>query len=184
MVRYSKEYGDAFFGLVDLALGLLINAADNFIVHKFNKRKYYNDYSDRTGGKYNGKQMSNQFYELKRRGYIEETELEGERAIRLTDKAKLKIVEKIVARQPSDRRLRYVSFDIPERLHYQRDLFRRTIKRIGFHQIQQSLWAIDKNVGKLVEIAAKEYKVEDYIAYIVSEGSNIDVHARRILSQK
>ena len=45
---------------------------------------------------------------------------------------------------------------------------------MGFVQIQKSLWVIDKNVTDLVEMAAYEYKVEKFVAYIVSEKSDIE----------
>ena len=108
-------------------------------------------------------------------------ETEGEVSIKLTNKAKIKIIDKIIEGKEKDNKYRFISFDIPERLHYYRDLFRRAIKRMGFRQIQQSLWVTDKNIGDLVEIAAKEYGVEEYVAYIVAETSNIDAHIKQTL---
>lgn len=180
MARYSKEYGEAFAGLVELALGIIYKHAKNFLVG--DKHAIYQEYNSLTGDRYSKKQVANHFYELKRQGYIESVEWEGEKAIRLTGKAKIKLIENITGEKACDQKNRYVSFDIPERLHNKRDLFRRAIKRMGFRQVQQSLWVINKNVGELVEIAASEYKVEEYVAYIVAESSNIDEFVKKIIN--
>jgi len=121
---------------------------------------------------------------LKRSGYIEIDKIGGQESVRFTDKAKLAIVDRIAERSAVDNRNRFVSFDIPERLRQSRDQFRRTIKRLGFVQIQKSLWVCDKNIGNLVELAAKEYGVEDYVVYIVSEKTNIDSTISKILLEK
>jgi DNA-binding transcriptional regulator PaaX len=114
--------------------------------------------------------LSKSIYELKRSGYLER---DGASVV-LTDKAKMKIVDKIASKIKNDKRNYLVSFDIPEPMKRNRNSFRRTIKRIGFAQIQKSLWVINKDVGELVDIAIKENGVEDYVAYFVSEVSSID----------
>jgi len=103
-------------------------------------------------------------YDFKRMDYIRR---EGDSVV-LTDKAKMRVVDKITKKIPA------VSFDIPEGMRRNRNQFRRTLKRIGFIQIQKSLWAIRKDVGVLVDAAAREYKISDYVAYFISEKSNID----------
>jgi uncharacterized UPF0160 family protein len=81
----------------------------------------------------------------------------------------------------SDSHFRFVSFDIPELMRKNRDAFRRAIKKLGFKQIQKSLWVTTKEIGELVEMAAEEYSVADYIAYFVSESSNIDRHIEKMV---
>ena len=68
----------------------------------------------------------------------------------------------------------FVSFDIPEKLNSGRNSFRRVIKKLGFLKIQNSLWVINKNISDLVEMAAIEYGVAEYVVYIVSSETNID----------
>ncbi len=179
MVRNPKNYSRAFWGSVESLLVFAFDMGEK-AAQSIRRSDLYQQYKDLCGDNLTGKQISNQIYELKRSKYIE-IEDDGERSIKLTNKAKIKIIESIVERKEQDHKYRFVSFDIPERLHYSRDMFRRIIKRMGFRQIQQSLWVTDKNIGQLVEIAAREYKVEDYIAYIVSEKSNIDFHVKQAL---
>jgi len=112
---------------------------------------------------------------LKYSGYLEiKPEKNGEKTIIFTNKGKLKVIDKIAQKNICDGKKRFVSFDIPEDERTKRDQFRRSIKNIGFMQIQKSLWVINKNVADLIELACKEFGVEKYVVYIVSEKSDID----------
>ncbi|HLC43684.1 MAG TPA: hypothetical protein VJK08_00960 [Patescibacteria group bacterium] len=184
MVRYSKEYGDIgnniFTWGLEAALGFLFKKANKFVSKFDSEKSFYAEMNAMSGNRLTHHQVSKTIHRLKRSGYIEIDDTSG-RSIRLTDKAKMKIVEQIAQKTLADHRHRFVSFDIPEPLHKNRDQFRRMIKRMGFRQIQQSLWVIDKNVGNMVEIAARENDVEEYIAYIISEKSNIESHIEKVL---
>lgn len=132
------------------------------------------------------KKICNYLQDLRHRGLIEikKTESSENDIIILTGKAKLRLIDKISARIKSDRKYRFLSFDIPEVMRVNRNQFRRAIKSIGFRQVHKSLWVIDKNVSDLVEMAAYECKVERYVAYIVSEKSDIDGIVEKIISGK
>lgn len=181
MVRYSKKFGDLSDNPITWSIGgvieFLYKYSEHYIYKTRNRQEFYEEVHKHTEDVITGRQLTNLFYDLKRKNYIEVIESDKEHAIKLTNKAKIKIIDQIVESKEQSR-YRFVSFDIPERLHSNRDKFRRAIKRMGFRQVQQSLWVINKNVGELVEMLAKEYKVEDYVAYIVSEKSNIDSHVR------
>lgn len=181
MVRYSKKYEGALVSGVESLLGFLFDLCDGFVIKKFDRKKAFQDIKSGSNSPLSDQKISKMFYDLKRQKYIETDNTDSEHSIKLTNKAKIRIIEKIVEQQKNDKKFRFVSFDVPERLHYQRDLFRRTIKRMGFRQVQQSLWVTDKNIGDLVELAAEEYKVSDYVAYIVSETSNINHHVEETL---
>jgi len=120
---------------------------------------------------------------LKRSGYVEIVKDSEAESVRFTNKARLAIIDNISARCVSDHKTRLVSFDIPERLRSNRDKFRRTIKRLGFVQVQKSLWVCDKNVGDLVELAASEYGVDAYVVYIIAEKTNIDGYILKSLDK-
>ncbi|MCX6812740.1 MAG: hypothetical protein NTW79_03975 [Candidatus Berkelbacteria bacterium] len=95
-------------------------------------------------------------------------------SVEFTNKGLLKVVEKVCKKFPNDKIFRFVSFDIPEDFSTRRDKFRSTLKRIGFKNVQKSLWVINKDASSVVEIAAYECQVEKYISYIVSASSDID----------
>ncbi|MFA4996201.1 MAG: hypothetical protein WC536_03640 [Patescibacteria group bacterium] len=126
-------------------------------------------------------QLSIKIKDAVRTGYLK---IDSNNSIEFTDKAKLRIVDVVTSNNLKDGKNRFISFDIPEEKRSQRDGFRRTIKKMGFRQIQKSLWVCDRNIGDFIEIAKKEYDVEKYVAYIVSEKSDIDDHIKTIMSMR
>ena len=84
------------------------------------------------------------------------------------------MIDKIADKLAPEKRFYFVSFDIPEKMRRNRDSFRRTIKRLGFREIQKSLWACNKNAGKYVEMAAIEYGVANFVVYIASDNTNVN----------
>lgn len=132
------------------------------------------------GSGISSKQISRVVYDLKRQKYVEFDEGDS---VRFTNKAKIKLIDKFVSLNQPDRKRRLVSFDIPETRRKQRDAFRRSIKQMGFRQIQKSLWVCDRNIGDMVEVTSREFGVEEYVAYFVVESSNIDKFINKILSK-
>lgn len=128
--------------------------------------------------------ISKLFSNLKNRGYIEVEKTNGQESFRFTNKAKLAIVDKIAERCVSESKHYFISFDIPEDSRIGRDQFRRVLKRLGFRQVQKSLWVANKNFGNLIELAAKEYGVEEYVVYLVSENTNIENFISDALEKK
>ncbi|PIS07775.1 hypothetical protein COT78_01820 [Candidatus Berkelbacteria bacterium CG10_big_fil_rev_8_21_14_0_10_43_13] len=176
-----KKFGRETAWGVGKVLGFLYEFGEYMSIKEISKSEIYRHVYGNYEGRVSKKQVSDLFYNLKRQKYIEEV---GEdHSIILTDKAKIKIIEKMIEKSKNDRQIRLLSFDIPERLHVQRDYFRRAIKRIGFRQIQQSLWAIDRDVSEAVETVIKYYKLEDYVVYIIAEKTNIDLMIKNIFSK-
>ncbi len=124
------------------------------------------------------------FHSFKKSGYIEIVSANQNESIRFTNKARLAIIDKLAERHKADNKYCLISFDIPEKFRSSRDKFRRVIKRMGFCQIQKSLWVCDRSVGELVELAAKEYRVSDYVVYIISERTNIDQTIPQLLAKR
>lgn len=177
MVVNPKKYQEFAACSVVAALELLFNTTVT-LGETISKSKLYKYLADEfvSPGHQDGK-ISRTIYELKRSGYVL---FEGD-SIKLTNKAKMKMVDKIAAKFSDSKKYHLVSFDIPEVNRVGRNQFRRAIKRMGFVQIQKSLWVCTKNIGDLVEAAAEEYNVSDYVAYFVSENSNIDEHISEII---
>lgn len=162
---------------LESALGLIFKAAES-IGDKLDQKKargYFEDYT--LNSDVTGIQISQMLYDLKKRKYIEIGEGDS---VKLTDKAKIKIIDRIGKTLEIDGKYRLISFDIPESKRANRDAFRRAIKKLGFKQVQKSLWVTNRNVGEYVDIAAKEYKVSDYIAYFVVDKSNIDKYLQKV----
>lgn len=180
MVRNPKIYEEALVSCLEAAIGFAYDIFSESSEKMGLRRLGRKIQSKLMGAGYQPAQAYKVTYELKRRNYVRV--IHGDSVV-LTDKAKLKIIDKISA-EAKDSKFRILSFDIPEELRVNRDGFRRTIKRMGFVQIQKSLWVTTKNLSDLVEIAAAEYEVTDYIAYFIVEKSNIDNHIRKALGIK
>ena len=118
------------------------------------------------------------YYELKKNGYLKE---HSSGSVEFTDKARLRIIEQSVSKLQKDDKYRFVSFDVPEYMKNNRDLFRRAIKKMGFRQIQKSLWVCNKDIATFLEAATREYKVQKYVIYIIAEKTDIDGYIAKIL---
>ncbi len=127
-----------------------------------------------------GRQISDMIYHLKRRNYLEQR---GGDSIALTNKARIKVIDKQSTETMPDGKYRLILFDIPESKKVNRNGFRRAIKKLGFIKVQKSLWVNNRNVGDIVEMLADEYKVSDYVAYFLSDKSNIDAHIANSIKQ-
>jgi len=175
LVKSSRNIAKTFLeGLYFAMESLGESHASRFSIYQSMRRKCaFSDWNDT--------RFSRQITGAVRSGYLT---INPSNSVEFTNKAKLKIVDTIISNNQKDNKIRFISFDIPEVKRSERDGFRRVIKNMGFRQIQKSLWACDRNVGELVEIAKSEFGVEKYVVYIVSEKSDIDDHIRKILNNK
>lgn len=178
MVVNPKKYQKAAALGIESAINLIYQATV-VLGKKLSKAGIFDYFSEELKG-VNNQKISKKLYELKRSGYLG---FEGDSVV-LTNKAKMKIIDQLTSNASQSKKYHLVSFDIPEAKRINRDQFRRAIKRMGFIQIQKSLWVSRKNVGEFVEMAAEEYKVSDYVAYFVSEKSNIDRYIENIFLDK
>ncbi|HOX41143.1 MAG TPA: hypothetical protein PK263_03040 [bacterium] len=119
-------------------------------------------------------EISRYIHSLKQRGYVEIDKVPKGESIKFTTKGKIKVLETFSEKSERDGNFRFLSFDIPESFKLKRNQFRRSIKRLGFKQVQKSLWVCDRNVGDLVDLLIGEYDLKQYVAYIISASSDID----------
>lgn len=163
--------------VIDFMLSIPESIADGFLKDHF-KQALFKMPRERI---LSTRKISDIFHQLKRGGYIEIVHNDnGTESIRFTNKSRLAVIDQYSSRAEHDSINRFISFDIPERLRVNRNHFRRVIKRLGFKQIQKSLWVCNKQVGEMVELAAKEYKINDYVIYIAADKTNIDTAIHRL----
>ncbi len=112
---------------------------------------------------------------LEKSGYIKI----NNNSIVLTDKGNIKCLENSKDKS-SDGRWRILSFDIPEEFRKRRDRFRRSIKQIGFRQVQKSLWACPYNKADDEILVIKMHEVEKFVAYFVVEKTDIENELKKI----
>lgn len=128
------------------------------------------------------KRISERLHSLHKRGYINLKKNKKRISIKLTEKGRIKLLEHSNKNQ-IDGKWRMISFDIPEELRARRDRFRSAIKRIGFRQVQKSLWACPFVKADGIEKAIRYYQVKDYVAYLIVEKSDIDKYLKNIFEE-
>ena len=95
---------------------------------------------------------------LNKKGYIEIKKLNDQILVKITSNGKI-IAQQLrisLIRKPlPEGQILIVAFDIPERAKGARTVFRRSLKRMGFKQIQKSIWAtsfcVIKEMNDLIE---------------------------------
>jgi len=122
----------------------------------------------------------NNFKSLERRGYIKVEHKSN--SIELTNKGKIKLIENST-KNLVDGKWRMLSFDIPENLNNKRVQLRRSIKRIGYKQVQKSLWGCPFVRADEIDLIIKELGLEKYVAYLLVEKTDIEVHLIRLFKK-
>lgn len=112
---------------------------------------------------------------LQNKGYIE-TFIEGkEKYAELTMEGKKHsqnlLLSDIVINRPGkwDGKWRVVIFDVPEKLHYNRDRFRDYLKSLNFIQVQQSVYVYPFECTNEISILSQALNISDFVTIMVSE---------------
>ena len=101
--------------------------------------------------KYKKKNIQDNFYNLKKRGYVRIKQNKGQIYISLTEKGKKKAgwlqIDSLEIKKPKkwDKKWRIVIFDIIELKKLHREAFRGKLKELGFYPIQKSVWVCPYN---------------------------------------
>ena len=96
--------------------------------------------------KYKKKNIQDNFYNLKKRGYIQIKQKNNQIYISLTEKGRKKAgwlqIDSLKICKPKkwDRKWRVVIFDIVELKKIHREAFRGKLKELGFYPLQKSVW--------------------------------------------
>ncbi len=121
--------------------------------------------------KYRGS-LSRAIYELKRYGYLEEVEIKNTKGLKLTKKAKIKILS-AGKKKKWDGLWRLIAFDIEEKRKKTRDIFRHKLEELGCQPIQKSLWItpldISEQLEELIDLLNLRNNVEYFVTKIVSD---------------
>jgi len=118
-----------------------------------------------------------QLKSIEHRGYIKINQVN--KSVELTNKGRIKLIENSPD-QATDGKMRMVSYDIPEPLKSKRQQLCRSLRRIGFRQLQKSLWACPFVKADEVDLITKELGLEKYVAYLIVEKSDIDDYLKNL----
>lgn len=173
--KHKLKYGQITLDILELITQVFEDLTDIFIDQEEARRKLksYDFASVR---------LFEYLKNLKNSGYVEIKEKKDKNknkllSIKLTNKGRLKLLENSDERK-IDGKWRMISFDIPEKFRSKRNSFRCTIKRIGFRQVQKSLWACPFVKADQIELAIKNYNLDKYVAYLVISKTDIESHLK------
>jgi len=165
-----KKYGQITVDILEAVYSL-----SEGIVNAFDRKSL----SQKLNYEYNTPALFNNLRALIERGYLEGEQTDGRYSVQLTNKGKLKLLEHSV-NSDIDGKWRFISFDIPETMCKQRRQFRNTIKRIGFRQVQKSLWTCPLVKADQVSLAIEEFGLSGYVAYFIVEKTDIEDHLKKL----
>lgn len=163
-----SKFGEITLNFLQYVAEVTETIVDEFIDPKEAWRK------SRTGD-YDSKLFFDNLRRLSVVGYVE-VDREGDRfSVKLTKKGRIKLLEHS-SEKKRDGKWRMISYDIPEEMRTVRNAFRNSIRRIGFKQIQKSLWVCPYVKADELELVIDELKLHEYVAYMVVEKTDIDDH--------
>lgn len=115
------------------------------------------------------------FAYLRRQGYIQTFTTRKEKYIELTPKGIERAQNlflqniKIIHKGKWDQKWRVVIFDIPEKLHHSRDIFRDEIKRLSFIQVQKSVYVFPFECTQEISKISQILNITKYVTIMISE---------------
>jgi DNA-binding transcriptional regulator PaaX len=129
--------------------------------------------------RYSKKQIQNAVYNLKKRKMIEIVrEGKDKIKVRLTNKGKARIkefsLENLKIKKPGhwDKKWRILIFDIPTKpkiYNQAREALRNKIKKLGFYQMQKSVWAYPYECEDEILFVAEIFQVQRHIEIITAD---------------
>lgn len=123
------------------------------------------------------RRFRNQIYGLERSGYIKINH--QHKSIEFTTKGRIKILENSIDKK-TDGKWRFLSWDIPEDLSIKRRQFCRSIRRIGYKQVQKSLWGSPFTQADEIYLIIEELDIRKYVSFIVAERTDIENYLKNL----
>lgn len=124
--------------------------------------------------RFNPSYLKRTIYRLRREKLVELSEVDGEQMVVLTKHGKQRILkyslEDLVIETPRswDGRWRMVLYDVSHRRKALRDLFRQTLKSLGFYQLQESVWLYPYPCESQVTFLREYYGVGNEVLYVIA----------------
>lgn len=130
-------------------------------------------------------QVSEEVRNLKRTNLIKRiAKTEDGYNIELTEKGKLKALEYYFIRKLAiidkkwDGKWRMLIFDVPERLRNGRNALRWKIKKLGFYELQKSVFVIPYECKKEIDLVVGYFELQSYIHYGALEIAGEEINDR------
>ncbi|MEI6144723.1 MAG: hypothetical protein WCP91_03950 [Candidatus Berkelbacteria bacterium] len=123
------------------------------------------------------RRLVNNLKSLERRGYIEIDRKSD--SVALTRKGRIKLIVDSGS-YAVDGKWRMLSWDIPENFKTKRQQFCRSIRRIGFKQVQKSLWACPYIRADKVNLIICDLNISEYVAFLRVDKTDIESHLKQL----
>jgi DNA-binding transcriptional regulator PaaX len=131
-------------------------------------------------------QVSNEVRNLKRSNLIKKITKtkDGKYNIELTEKGKLKAIEYSLLKRLKikdkkwDGRWWMLIFDVPERLRNGRNALRWKIKKLGFYELQKSVFVIPYECKKEIDLIVSYFNLKPYVHYGVIEIAGEEINKK------
>lgn len=127
--------------------------------------------------KYKAKKKKNKnyfcklIYDLKQRGYLKALKIKNNSAIAITPKGIEKVFAvglKLIDKKPrKDGKWQMVLFDIPETKRKNRDLFRKSLKYLGYKNLQKSIWVCKNDIEEETKDLIKRHNVGQWVEILL-----------------
>lgn len=114
---------------------------------------------------------------------------DGSYTIVLTNKGKLKALtyhfEKMkIEGGKWDGKWRMVVFDIPERIRAGRAALREKIRKLGFYELQKSVWIFPHECKDEIDFIVEFFGLRKYVRFCVLESIDNELHLKKIFNIK
>lgn len=78
-----------------------------------------------------------------------------------------------------DKKWRIVLFDIPQKRHHTRDIFRTQLKQIGFREFQKSAFICPYPCADEVEFLIEMHDIRRHVRLVTADAIDTDIHVRQ-----
>ncbi|MBI5620407.1 hypothetical protein HY949_01360 [Candidatus Gottesmanbacteria bacterium] len=125
--------------------------------------------------RYNPYYLKRTIKRLRKQKLVTIKNIDGEEVVTLTKNGKSRILryslENLVIEKPRlwDEHWRLVLYDVENRRKAYRDIFRQTIRGLGFYQLQESVWIYPYPCEAQVTFLREYYGVGNEVVYVVAQ---------------
>jgi len=155
-----------------LGLSLFVSPTALMIAKPFLYEKRRRDFD--AWQRYNPYYLKRTIKRLQEQKLVSIEERDGEQIVTLTKNGKRRILryslEELKIEKPRswDGSWRLVIYDVQERSRWLRDIFRQTIRSLGFYQLQESVWLYPYPCEAHISFLREYYGVGNDVLYIVA----------------
>jgi len=114
---------------------------------------------------------------------------DGSYTIVLTEKGRMKALtyyfeEMKIKKGKWDNKWRLIIFDIPEKNRLGRNVIRGKIKKLGFYELQKSVWVYPYECKDEIDYIIEYYNLRKYVRFLVADFIDNELHLKEIFKLK